>query len=175
MIINNIANLRKKKNMTQQELANEINISRQTLISIEDNKSNISLELAFKFADYFQLSIEDIFIDREKYMFSKKLSAIDKIKEEYGKNTIIIKDNLVFRCSTEVLEIGPQCILSYELPAYGKMKKFVIVNDKVYELIPTRDYENRNDRVLHKVGNQVDIDYSKINFDETTAHNYKDI
>ena len=55
------------------------------------------------------------------------------------------------------------------------MKKFVIVNDKVYELIPTRDYENRNDRVLHKVGNQVDIDYSKINFDETTAHNYKDI
>ena len=108
-------------------------------------------------------------------MFSKKLSAIDKIKEEYGKNTIIIKDNLVFRCSTEVLEIGPKCILSYELPAYGQMKKFVIVNDKVYELIPTRDYENRNDRVLHKVGNQVDIDYSKINFDETTAHNYKDI
>lgn len=173
MIINNIANLRKEKNMTQIQLAKEINISRQTLISIEDNKSNISLELAFKFADYFNLNIENIFINKEKCMFNKELSTIDKIKEEYGKNTIIIKDNLVFRCSTKILEIGPQCLLSYELPAYGHMKKFVIINDKVYELIPTRDYENRNDRVLHKVGNQVDIDYSKINFNEKTAHNYK--
>ena len=66
-----IAECRKEKNMTQQELANEINISRQTLISIEDNKSNISLELAFKFADYFQLSIEDIFIDKLKKKLKK--------------------------------------------------------------------------------------------------------
>lgn len=164
MIINNIAKLRKDKNLTQSELANELNVSRQTIIALEDNKSNISLELAFKISDYFEKPIEKIFEKERMNLFNKKIETIEGIKNLYGKNTILIKDNIVFRCSTGVLERGPIRLLNYELPKYGQMKKFIILNNKVYELIPTRDYENRNDVVLHKIGNQVDINPSCIDF-----------
>ena len=43
MIINKVSELRKEKNITQGQLANELGVSRQTIISLEDNKSNISL------------------------------------------------------------------------------------------------------------------------------------
>ncbi|MFB0503072.1 MAG: helix-turn-helix transcriptional regulator [Candidatus Bathyarchaeia archaeon] len=48
--------------LTQEDLAREIGITRQTIISIEKGKYNPSLELAFKIARYFEVSIEDIFV-----------------------------------------------------------------------------------------------------------------
>ena len=62
-------------------------------------------------------------------------SEIKTIKEGFGKNAIIIKDNLVFRCSTEVLEKGPKCLTDLLLPNYGKMRKFIVKDDGVHELI----------------------------------------
>ena len=62
-------------------------------------------------------------------------SEIKTIKEEYGKNTIIIKDNLVFRCSTEVLEKGPKCLNELLLPKYGKMNIFLVTEDGVHQLV----------------------------------------
>ena len=41
MIINKISELRKEKNITQSQLANELGVYRQTIISLEDNKNNI--------------------------------------------------------------------------------------------------------------------------------------
>ncbi|HTX61243.1 MAG TPA: helix-turn-helix transcriptional regulator [Methanobacterium sp.] len=49
-------------NITQEELANELGVTRQTIIAIEKNKYDPSLALAFKLADFFEASIEDIFI-----------------------------------------------------------------------------------------------------------------
>ena len=46
--------------------------------------------------------------------------GITKIRENYGKNAIIIKDNLVFGTSTRVLERGPKSLLDLYLPNYGK-------------------------------------------------------
>ena len=103
----------------------------------------------------------------EKDMFNlknKKATTIDEIKKLYGKFTIIIKDNIVFRCSTGILEEGPIGLLNYELPKYGNMNKFVVINDSVYELKPTREYEDRNDVVKHTVGKKVDIDPNCIDF-----------
>lgn len=173
MIINNIAKLRKDKNLTQRELANELNVSRQTIISLEDNKNNISLELAFKISNYFEKPIEKIFEEKTMNLFIKKIETIEGIKNIYGKNTIIIKNNIVFRCSTQVLEKGPIRLLNYELPKYGQMKKFVVLNNKVFELIPTREYENRTDIVLHKIGKQVDINPSCVNFNDTPWQDLK--
>jgi len=48
--------------LTQEDLAREIGITRQTIIAIEKGKYNPSLELAFRIARYFEVSIEDIFV-----------------------------------------------------------------------------------------------------------------
>ncbi len=50
------------RDLTQEALANEVGITRQTVIAIEKGKYNPSLELAFKLARYFDVSIEDIFV-----------------------------------------------------------------------------------------------------------------
>ena len=59
---NRIKILRKEKNITQDELAAAVGVTRQTIISLENGKYNASLQLAFKIANYFSSSIEDIFI-----------------------------------------------------------------------------------------------------------------
>ena len=62
---NNIRNLRKEKGVTQDELALCLGVTRQTIISLENEKYNASLNLAYKISKYFNLSIEEIFIFEE--------------------------------------------------------------------------------------------------------------
>lgn len=47
--------------MTQEELAEKVGVTRQTIIAIEKNKYVPSLELAFKIVRYFGKKIEDVF------------------------------------------------------------------------------------------------------------------
>ena len=58
---NRIKVLRAERNMTQEELAIEVQVSRQTINAIEKGKFDPSLPLAFKISRLFQLTIEDIF------------------------------------------------------------------------------------------------------------------
>ena len=60
-IRNNISVLRAEFQVSQQALADEINVTRATISSIEKGKYNPSLELAFKIAIYFKKDINDIF------------------------------------------------------------------------------------------------------------------
>ena len=53
---------RAMKDITQEELAQAIGVTRQTIIAIERGNYNPSLELAFKIAIYFKTRIEDIFV-----------------------------------------------------------------------------------------------------------------
>jgi putative transcriptional regulator len=50
------------KNITQEDLAKELGVTRQTIIAIEKDKYDPSLILAFKMAKFFKVQIEDIFI-----------------------------------------------------------------------------------------------------------------
>ena len=59
---NNLRIYRAIEQITQEELANELGVSRQTIVAIENDKYNPSLELAFKIAQRFDVKIEDIFI-----------------------------------------------------------------------------------------------------------------
>jgi len=59
---NRVKELRKTKKMTQEELADVIGVSRQTINAIEKEKFDPSLPTAFKMAELFNLKIEDIFI-----------------------------------------------------------------------------------------------------------------
>lgn len=61
-----IQDLRKARKVTQSELADAVNVTRQTIISLENGKYNASLVLAHKVAQFFGVSIEDVFIfDKE--------------------------------------------------------------------------------------------------------------
>ena len=51
-----------KKNITQEELALKMEVSRQTIISLENGQYNPSILLAFKLANFFEEFIENIFI-----------------------------------------------------------------------------------------------------------------
>ncbi len=59
---NNVRKFRFSNNeMTQLDLAEKVGVSRQTIISIESEKYVPSLELAFKIAEVFKVSIDEIF------------------------------------------------------------------------------------------------------------------
>lgn len=57
-----IAELRKQKKITQGELADAVSVTRQTIISLENGRYNASLVLAHKIAQFFGVTIEEIFI-----------------------------------------------------------------------------------------------------------------
>ena len=56
-----IPQLRKERRISQEELALAVNVTRQTITSIEVGKYVASLPLAYKIAKYFGLTIEDVF------------------------------------------------------------------------------------------------------------------
>ncbi|MBQ6341900.1 MAG: helix-turn-helix transcriptional regulator [Anaerolineaceae bacterium] len=58
---NNIKELRKNKNLRQEDLAEKLGVTRQTIIAIENNKYDPTLELAMKISEFFGLSVNDIF------------------------------------------------------------------------------------------------------------------
>jgi len=59
---NTLRELRHQFSYTQEDLANLLNVSRQTVISIESGRYNPSLDLAFKISSVFKVPIETIFI-----------------------------------------------------------------------------------------------------------------
>lgn len=62
---NRIALLRKEQRISQAELADAVEVTRQTIISLESGRYNASLMLAHKIAQYFKLTIEDVFLFEE--------------------------------------------------------------------------------------------------------------
>ena len=62
---NRVEEFRKQNNENQEDLANIVGVSRQTIISIEKGKYNPSILLAFKIANHYQKTIEEIFIYEE--------------------------------------------------------------------------------------------------------------
>ena len=62
---NRLEEIRKAKGITQEELANALEVSRQTVGSLENGRYNTSIILAFKIARFFEVSIEEVFIYEE--------------------------------------------------------------------------------------------------------------
>ena len=62
---NRLEALRKARGIKQEELAEALEVSRQTIGSLENGRYNPSILLAFKLARYFGPTIEDIFIYEE--------------------------------------------------------------------------------------------------------------
>lgn len=58
---NRVAELRSSKNLSQEELAQAVGISRQSVIAIEKGRFNASLPLGLRLGKFFEVSVEDIF------------------------------------------------------------------------------------------------------------------
>ena len=63
---NRLEEIRKERGIKQEELAAALEVSRQTIGSLENGRYNPSITLAFKLARYFDMSIEDIFLYEEE-------------------------------------------------------------------------------------------------------------
>ena len=59
---NRLEEIRKQRDMNQEDLAAALEVSRQTIGSLENGRYNPSILLAFKIANFFNMSIEEIFI-----------------------------------------------------------------------------------------------------------------
>lgn len=64
---NRLEEIRKLRGIKQEDLAAALEVSRQTIGSLENGRYNPSIILAFKIARYFGTTIEDIFIYEEEY------------------------------------------------------------------------------------------------------------
>ena len=60
-IITNLKSVRESRGMTQQELADRIGMRRETILHLENNRYNPSLEMALKIALVFDLRVEELF------------------------------------------------------------------------------------------------------------------
>lgn len=60
-VTNRIKEIRKAKGIKQMNMAEDLQVTRQTFTAIENNKYNPSLELALKIVRYFNLNFEDVF------------------------------------------------------------------------------------------------------------------
>ena len=69
---NRLEEIRKSNGITQEELASILEVSRQTIGSLENGRYNPSIILAIKISKYFGVSIEDIFIYEEGEEDEKK-------------------------------------------------------------------------------------------------------
>lgn len=58
---NDIRKIREARKIPQKKMAEDLNVSRQTMTAIETMKYNPSLELSLKIAQYFEMSVEEIF------------------------------------------------------------------------------------------------------------------
>lgn len=66
VVKNRLEELRKQRGIKQEDLATALEVSRQTIGSLENGRYNPSIMLAFKIARYFQMNIEEIFIYEEE-------------------------------------------------------------------------------------------------------------
>ena len=58
---NIIKQLRKEAGLRQEDMANKLGVSRQTIVSIENDKYNPTLELAMKIAKFLKLHVDEVF------------------------------------------------------------------------------------------------------------------
>ncbi len=97
-MVTRIKELRDERNLKQQELADLVGVSRQTIYFLEKGSYNPSLTLSLKIAEIFNKTIEEIFYFEpiiKDILGSKTLDELEDISEKLGVNTerlIILKD-----------------------------------------------------------------------------------
>jgi len=68
---NDLAIRRRRRGLTQEELAEAVGVTRQTIIGIERNRHSPSLELAFELAAFFDSRVEDLFFPESATAYTR--------------------------------------------------------------------------------------------------------
>ena len=69
---NNILELRQKKHLSQNKMAEDLGISRRTISMIENGEQNVSLDYAYRISAYFNLLVQEVFPE------TKEVPSTDK-------------------------------------------------------------------------------------------------
>ena len=137
-----IAKLRKIKGLSQEELAKELNVSRQSVFKWESGENTPDLEKIKKLASLFNVSFDTLFDD------SKDLDGISITKEETNNNKIITKKTIKFRETFDSgFKLDTQIQLNY-------LNKTINNNDKIfgYPIIgDSAKYEELSDAALKQI------------------------
>ena len=88
---NNISALRKKKRITQEELANELGVSAQAVSKWENNSSCPDVSLLTQIADYFNVSVDDLLRAEEGDIVDFSENKDGNVKSNDDKKNIVIK------------------------------------------------------------------------------------
>lgn len=94
---------------------------------------------------------------------NEMVSDVKDIRANFGKCAIIIKGNIIFRTSTQTTEKAPSSVNDLYLPNYGKMRKFVVREDGVYEIV-TKAEQKGTEFAQYELSDKVLIDASNIDF-----------
>ena len=81
---NRIEEIRKARDVNQEELAKALGVSRQTISSLENGRYNPSIELAYKLSKYFGMTIEEVFIFEEAERLQQKNLFVDFLDHRRG-------------------------------------------------------------------------------------------
>lgn len=91
---NKLKELRTQKNLTQEELAEELGVTQQQIARYENNKRQFKQDFLFKLADYFQVSINDFFPSKESDFFHNEFDTqIEEMAVNLGGQIIHIDKN----------------------------------------------------------------------------------
>ena len=83
-----IQDLRKELGVTQSELADAVDVTRQTIISLEGGRYKASLVLAHKLAQFFHVTIEELFIfDQEDENILRDFVYFQEVKRQTMRNS----------------------------------------------------------------------------------------
>ena len=146
---------RKEKNLTQEDLARTLGISRQSIISVESGKSTPSLSLALNIAKLFESSIEDIFEFgkniNKPIMFGRKESKMSRDLtpwRNFGIGRFFDEDEFeqpklssVSMPAVDVYEQGDNVVVETQLPGIDPDNVKIEVTDDVLKIIGEKKEE----------------------------------
>jgi transcriptional regulator with XRE-family HTH domain len=100
MISENIKILRKKRGLTQTELANQLGVNRPLIASYEEGRAEPKLQLITKLCDYFNINVDDFlnksFADKAAYQWiAFDFNVLETRPKKYGKYLICRKDGKI--------------------------------------------------------------------------------
>ncbi len=73
---NRLYDIRSERKISQAKMSKDLGISRRSISRIENGEQNLSLEMAYRLAAYFKLSVEDVFpVNEEKVYVSVQFSS----------------------------------------------------------------------------------------------------
>ena len=92
---NRLYDIRSERKISQAQMSKDLGISRRSISRIENGEQNLSLEMAYRLAAYFKLSVEDVFpVNEEKVYASVQISS-EKMWKHFNSGYLISKIKVV--------------------------------------------------------------------------------